>query len=451
MKFSGIRAKLNIVGGLFTLVLIVLVVVVIIMNNSQKKDAYVVNVAGLERMLTQKMSKEVIYLHFKDSNDFRELNSALNLFEYNLNNLINGNRRKSIEPPSDSFIYNKLLEVKKQWIPFKSEILKIQAGINSAKDDILTLSTKTEKLLNFSQEIVTLMVKNNLPATYIDLSGRQRMLSQRIGLFANDYIKHKKETSYMFLLDAKKLYANTINNFLEDELIKRNSLLFNKVSQTHKYWNDFEKFLTRLLKSENLINSSIEYIFLNNSKLLATMDEAVTLYTHVSEDKNQKFLNIIYIIAFIAILITIYAYILTKDVILHVDDFVDKAKMLASSDFTLFDKGKFLSKDAKEDELNIASLHIADYVNKVNQAMQHSNDTISKAESVADELQKLATDMGKVMQTLNIDESEKNRFNKKVSAAEDIAIESTENLINVSKILTKLQTTLSQIVEKNRK
>lgn len=450
MRFGGIRAKLNIVGGLFTLVLIILVAVVIVMNNKQKKDAYIVNMAGLERMLTQKMSKEVMYLHFKDSGDFRELNGALNLFEYNLNNLLNGNEGKGIEPPQNKFVRQKLQEVKKQWKPFKEEILKIESGIKSAKDDILILSSKIEKLLEHSQAIVTLMVQSNLPAKYIDLSGRQRMLSQRMGLFTNDYIKHGKETSFMHIYDAKILYDETIRSFLDDELIKKNPTLYDKVSQTYEYWTSYDKFLTRLLKSENLINNSIEYVFLNNIKLLTTMNEAVSLYTQDSEDKNQNFLNVIYIIAFIAILITIYAYILTKDVILHVDDFVDKAKMLASSDLDTLQKSKFLSKDAKEDELNIASSHIADYVNKVSQAMENSNDTIKKAESVADELQKLATDMEKVMKNLNIDESEKSKFNKKVSAAEDIAIESTENLINVSKMLTKLQSTLSQMAQKSK-
>ncbi len=448
MKFSGIRVKLNIVGSLFTIILVVLVVVAIMMNARQTKDAYVVNVAGLQRMLTQKMSKEVLYLHFSDSSDFRQLDEALNLFEYNLNNLMNGNISKGIEKPSNKLVTDKLLEVKKQWEPFKKEIQNVKSGINRVKNDLSMLTSKTEKLLLLSQSIVTAMVSQNLPLRYIDISGRQRMLTQRMGLFANDYIKHSKQTALMFLKDAKKLYGQTIDEFLNDKLVQENSFTLEKVTEAHKYWQDYDKFLSNLLENENLINSSIEYIFLNNTKLLATMDEAVSLFTKESENQNQRFLDIIYIIAVLATLITIYAYILTKDVILHVNDFVDKAKMLANSDFDTLDKSKFLAKDTKEEELNIASSHIADYVSKVNQAMQDSNDTVKQAENVADELQKLATDMGKVMQNLNIDESEKSKFNKKVSAAEDIAIESTENLIHVSKMLNKLQSTLSNMVEK---
>lgn len=450
MKLGGIRAKLNIVGGLFTLMLVILVAVVIVMNNRQKKDAFVVNIAGYERMLSQKMSKEILYLHFKDSDDFRELDSAVNLFDYNLNNLINGNENKGIESTKNLHVKQKLKEVKSEWIAFKQEILKVKNGIKNINDDILTLKTKTEKLLRNSEEIVSLMVKANYPSKYIDLSGRQRMLSQRMWLFSNRYLKHGGEDSLIFFNEAKKAYDKTLSDFSNDEFIKKDENIYLQVSQTLAYWLEYKKFISKLLKEEHTINSSIEYIFQNNTKLLDTMDEAVSLYTQDSENKNNHFMNIIYIVSFIAILITIYAYILTKDVILHVDDFVDKAKILASGDISTLERKDLLFEDAKEEELNVASSHIIDYVNKVNKAMKHSNDTINKAESVADELQTLATDMEKAMQSLNIDESEKTKFNKKVSAAEDIAIESTENLIHVSKMLTKLQETLSQMAKRSR-
>lgn len=450
MKLSGIRAKLNIVGGLFTLMLIILVAVVIVMNNRQKKDAFVVNLAGYERMLSQKMSKEILYLHFKDSDDFRELNRAVNLFDYNLNNLINGNKNKGIEPTKNLHVKQKLKEVKNEWIAFKQEILKAKNGIKNINGDILTLKTKTEKLLKNSEKIVSLMVKANYPSKYIDLSGRQRMLSQRMWLFSSRYLKHGGEDSLIFFKEAKKDYDKTLNDFNNDEFIKKDENIYLHVSQTLSYWLEYEKFISNLLKEEHTINFSIEYIFQNNTKLLDTMDEAVSLYTQDSENKNSHFMNIIYIVSFIAILITIYAYILTKDVILHVDDFVDKAKILASGDISTLERKDLLFEDAKEDELNVASSHIIDYVNKVNKAMKHSNDTITKAKSVADELQTLATDMEKAMQSLNIDESEKTKFNKKVSAAEDIAIESTENLIHVSKMLTKLQDTLAQMTKKSK-
>lgn len=444
MKFRGISAKLNIVGGLFTLMLLVLIVVVIAMNQKSKKDALIINIAGKQRMLTQKMSKEIFFLHFKDGYDFRELNRAVDLFEYNLKNLIEGNTNKQIEPPSDTLVKKKLEEVKAKWIPFQNEIKNIEKGINNIKDEVSILTTKTEKLLNASNEIVAIMVEEKLQPRYIDLSGRQRMLSQRMGLFLRRYLKNGDQESFLFFNDAKSIYNATIEDFMKDELIKSKKRLYLQISNTYSYWQTYKELINALVKEEKSINSSINYIYQNNTKLLDAMDEAVWLYTLDSENKNRLFLWVMYAISIIAILVTLYAYILTKDINLHVEDFVNKAKMLANSDLSKISQEDLLI-GSKEVELEEASSHLRDFVKKVNNAMQHSNDTITKAESVADELQKIAQGMGQALEQLNIDESEKDKLNKKVNAVEDIAIESTENLIYVSKMLTKLQKTLADM------
>ncbi len=451
MKFGSIGMKLNIIGGLFTLILIILVAVTIVMNNRLKKDAFIINMAGLERMLTQKMSKEILYLHFNDSRDFRELQSAMDLFEYNLENLINGNKNKGMEPANDVLVKERLNDVKSQWVLFKGHINKIKTGIDSVKDDIESLEVKTEKLLGNSNKIVSLMVDKNLKGEYIDLSGRQRMLSQRMWIYLSKYLKYGEQTSYNHFMDSKKLFVETINMFLNDKDLKSHKELYSQISFTYEYWKQYESYVSFLLSKEASINLSIQYIFQNNIKLLNTMNEAVSLLTNQSENKNQNFINTIYIVAFIAILITIYAFILTREVMLHVNSFVNKARHLSFMDLETSNKSAPFLEDVEENELTEASSYIVNYVNKVNKAIDCSNDTIKNVENLANEVQKIVTGMEKTMQELSIDDSEKIKFNKKVNAAEDIAIESTENLIHVSKMLTKLQTSLEEMVKKSAK
>lgn len=447
MKFSGIGRKLDIVGGLFTLILIILFTSIIVMNQSLKKDALVVNVSGLQRMLTQKMSKEVFYLHYKDSVDFRQLNQAVELFEYNLNNLINGNKSKGINPPMDVLIKKKLFDVREKWIPFKKHIEILEKEMYGVKDDLFTLKSKTEKLLQCSQDVVDAMMENTLPARYIDESGKQRMLSQRMGFFAGRYLKLDTKESLEVINDAKSLYENTIKSFLDDETIKQNPSLLETVDTNYKYWKEYEAYITNFLQREQHINESINYINQNNLILLDTMDEAVSLYTTNSENKNQFFMNVIYALALIAIIITIYTYILTRKIVLHVDNFVNRAKRLATASIDNISHEDMLLEE-EEDELQEASLHIRDFVKKVNGAMEHSNDTITKAESVADEVRKITIDMERTVKNLDISEEKKNQFIKKLSGTEDIAIESTENLVSVSKMLKKLQLDLEQMVSK---
>lgn len=72
-------------------------------------------------------------------------------------------------------------EVMALWLPF-SLGLKPLKGIEAVRPDMEVLTPRIEKLLVLSNNVVQRMVAANLTNVHIDLSGRQRMLSQRMGL-----------------------------------------------------------------------------------------------------------------------------------------------------------------------------------------------------------------------------------------------------------------------------
>lgn len=186
MKPSRISSKLKIIGGLLSLTIFLIIGLTVTMNERSKKDSLIVNIAGKQRMLTQKMSKEIFFLRHRDGHDFRSLDGAMALFENNLNDLRFGNNDRGIYGPQNSVIKEKLDEVNEKWKPFKIELEKLKTGILSVKSEKEILSRRIENLLAMSDTIVQEMVKRDLKAEYIDLSGRQRMLSQRMGLFWSD-------------------------------------------------------------------------------------------------------------------------------------------------------------------------------------------------------------------------------------------------------------------------
>jgi len=121
IKPSGIANKLKYIGGILSFIIIAVIVLNVIMNDKSKKDSLIINIAGKQRMLTQKMSKEIFYLKQKDSIDFRELNSAVDEFSENLKDLLEGNSVKGIYHPQDEKIEAKLQKVQKIWFPFKEK------------------------------------------------------------------------------------------------------------------------------------------------------------------------------------------------------------------------------------------------------------------------------------------------------------------------------------------
>ena len=448
MKPTKISTKLKAVGGLLSLMIFVIIALTVAMNEKSKKDSLIINIAGKQRMLTQKMTKEIFFIRHRDSRDFRALNSAMDLFENNLNDLLFGNNDRGLYPPQNEIIKKKLEEVELKWRPFKEEIAKIKIGIESVKSDKEVLTQRIQILLAMSDNVVKEMVNVKLSGKYIDDSGRQRMLSQRMGLFAERYLRTDNEEDFLLFVNAKNLYNKTIELFINDEEVKRHTKLYATVKETYEYWKGYQSYLLNLLKAENTINSSIAYLYQNNVKLLDTMDEAVWLYTEHSEDKNQLFLKSLYLVAILAMIIILYTFTLAKDIVVHIGEFVDRAKSLATMDINNVDESNVILPDHNtEEELQEASSHIRQFVSKVNMAMQHSEDAIARAEYAVNELSTLASDVEIALKDLNIDENERNSFDKNVNATEDIAIESTENLMHVAKMLKKLKESLNRMVE----
>ncbi len=447
MKPTAIRAKMKLAGGLLSFVLVCVIVLTVMMNEMSKKDALIINIAGKERMLTQKMSKEIFFLIHRHHNDFRELNAAVDLFENNLNILLYGNSIKGIYPPQNEKIASKLQEVMSIWKPFKEEIESLKQNIEQVRPDIEVLTQRTEKLLFLSDIVVKKMVDAQLDRAHIDLSGRQRMLSQRMGLYVGRYLRTANAQDFLIFSDAKALYDKTMKDFLNDPEVKKHEDVFKIVQENNNYWEDFELYLSNLLTIEDQISKHVSYIHAKNVQLLNAMDDAVWLYTEHSEDKNDMFVKFQYIALIIGIITILYGFLISKEIIEHVESFVRRAKELASGDISLLSKQGVVLSDGSEDELKEASSHISLFVQKVNIAMKDSEDALKKAENAITQLQQLAEEVEDAIGEMGIDENEKRKFDKNVNATEDIAIQSAENLIHVNRMLQKLKKSLNAMVE----
>jgi methyl-accepting chemotaxis protein len=415
------------------------------MNEKSKKDSLIINIAGKERMLTQKMSKELFFLRHRDGHDFRALDAAKNLFKNNLNDLRFGNKDRGIYGPQNSVIKKKLDEVATRWKPFEEEIERIKHGILSVKSEKEILSRRIENLLNMSDIIVKEMVKRDLQAIYIDLSGRQRMLTQRMGLSIERYLRTDNQEDFLLFSAAKTKYDETLRLFVNDSELKKDTELHALLKISLEKWEDFEKYILKLLEVEDSINQSIEYINQSNVKILDAMDEAVWLYTEHSERKNQLFLNFLYLAAALALVIILYAFTIARDIGKNINSFVEQARRLANTNDAT--AGKVEIKEEMEAELQEASSYLQTYINKVSSAMNNSEDAVKRAERAIGELQALSEDIEGMIIDLKLDEATRRQLDQSVNQTEDIAIESSENLLHVTKMLKKLKENLNSITK----
>lgn len=96
MKNISVSQTIKILGLLLILSIFTVISITIYLNQKNIKDASIVNISGKQRMLTQRITKNIFYLYQTKSQDFSEIDNAIDEFNYGLNTLKDGNKLLNI-------------------------------------------------------------------------------------------------------------------------------------------------------------------------------------------------------------------------------------------------------------------------------------------------------------------------------------------------------------------
>jgi nitrate/nitrite-specific signal transduction histidine kinase len=137
---NRISTKIKILGAGLIFTILSVIALTIYLNQKNTKDSLIINIAGKERMLTQKISKNIFYLYQKRALDFNELNNAVEEFEYIFDTLKEGNKFLGIAPAPTNAIAQQISKVAVLWNNFNK-------NVQSFKKILLLKDTKNEKKL----------------------------------------------------------------------------------------------------------------------------------------------------------------------------------------------------------------------------------------------------------------------------------------------------------------
>ncbi len=123
----GLRAKLTAIIATITLTTLILVSISLAVLNGQDNDAIVINMAGRQRMLTQKMTKEALTISkgFELQANRKTLADTHKLFSLTHIGLLKGSAEMNLPPTQDPATLAQMRVVDGMWKDFSTSILSL--------------------------------------------------------------------------------------------------------------------------------------------------------------------------------------------------------------------------------------------------------------------------------------------------------------------------------------
>ncbi|USD67895.1 type IV pili methyl-accepting chemotaxis transducer N-terminal domain-containing protein [Vibrio sp. SCSIO 43136] len=182
----------------------------------------VLNLSGKQRMLTQKMSKEVtlVALDVDASANLTNLKATSDLFDTTLKGLRNGSATLGLPPTESKRILRQLDKIEKIWMEFYPVVQEVIASGSVTKKQLDFIAAQNLPLLKQMNKAVGLYEKDakknglsanpGLAAT-LNLSGKQRMLSQKMSKeFFLIALGEDVEDNKLNLLETYSLFDQTL-------------------------------------------------------------------------------------------------------------------------------------------------------------------------------------------------------------------------------------------------
>lgn len=156
-KSFSLGLKMTASIGVITVVAILLIFSSVITLKGQKDDSTVINIAGRQRMLSQKISKEAMAIHagLAVEENRAALKETHELFESSLQDLIQGNAKLNLPATKNPSILTQMNRVKGMWQGFSAQI-KVVLNPTSTDEQI---SAAAEKVLSTNLPLLKEMNK----------------------------------------------------------------------------------------------------------------------------------------------------------------------------------------------------------------------------------------------------------------------------------------------------
>jgi len=260
-----------------------------------------INLAGKQRMLTQKMAKEalLVALHHNKADNLANLKKTSMLFNKTLKGLKKGDSDLGLKRVNSQKIQTQLDTIEGLWANYHTAVKGVvNGGAASFRqiDIIDSLNLLVLKEMNRAvqsyENIASSGANNNSNPAYakaINIAGRQRMLTQKMSkdFFLMAMVKNLEE-SKQSLKTTMSLFETSLNTLIKGDKklglpVAPTPQILKQLQKVKSMWENFKPFI-----QDEPISENIKIVAEKNMPLLKEMNKAVGMYADYTKNLIKK-------------------------------------------------------------------------------------------------------------------------------------------------------------------
>ncbi|MGL1937069.1 MAG: methyl-accepting chemotaxis protein [Fibrobacterales bacterium] len=261
--------------------------------SNMEKDGTVINIAGAQRMLTQKISKQVEWVNNGKLEHLDGLKKDIDRFDNVINGLLHGNNELQLIASPNENIRIELKKVESQWLIFKGHVSDLILSSTEVGQAIEYIINNNVLLFNMANDAVMTLGKNNENSETIALAGRLRALSQRTTKAAC-LLNSGDKNSLDELIKFSNMYESLLLALLNgsSDITKvTDSEGRTKLDILRKKQIPFMQALRVIEAKAPIKNIALDYIRGNNIPLLKQMNLSVGAWADYSQGNIVSLVN----------------------------------------------------------------------------------------------------------------------------------------------------------------
>ncbi|MDJ0943753.1 MAG: type IV pili methyl-accepting chemotaxis transducer N-terminal domain-containing protein [Kiloniellales bacterium] len=255
---------------------------------------HIINLAGRERMLSQKMSKEflLVALGYNERENLRNLKYSRETFARVLKGLRFGDADLELQTVEDGTISARLSRVEELWPEFESLLLASKSKDSITVESVARIAEIRLPLLSAMHEAVNayeeLSNKDkkafSLAERLVNIAGRQRMLTQKMSteylliVYGHEVQENRKKLAETMATFEKFLTALLVGDPKERIIPAPTPRIRSQLRTVERVWQEFKPMMEAALKGGKIDQNAIADVASLNVTLLTEMDNAVDMY-----------------------------------------------------------------------------------------------------------------------------------------------------------------------------